>query len=213
MKILKHHNLTRKWYNLTGMIPTTSITLLKDLARGAESVRWAEFYRTYEEPMRGFLRTRFPSVEEDDAIQETMAALVTALPDYHSTPDEHRHFRNYLMGILKHKAADLLKRQTRESETRMGLKNEPMQKREKAEEDAEENEWRFAAMESAVEQLMADPSINPRTREIFRHVALLHEPAADVARLFGVSRNNVDQVKNRLIRRLSERIAAMTAAV
>ena len=201
--------LHKKWYNFTDMIPTTSITLLKDLARGAESVRWAEFYRTYEEPMRGFLRTRFPSVEADDAIQETMAALVTALPDYHSTPDEHRHFRNYLMGILKHKAADLLKRQTRESETLLGLKNEPRQKREQA----EENEWRFAAMEAAVEQLMADPSINPRTREIFRHVALQHEPAADVAQLFGVSRNNVDQIKNRLIRRLSEMVAAMTDAV
>ena len=195
------------------MIPKTSITLLKDLARGADSVRWAEFYCTYEEPMRGFLRTRFPSVEEDDAIQETMAALVTALPDYHATPDEHRHFRNYLMGILKHKAADLLKRQTRESETRMGLKYEPGQKREQAEEGAEENEWRFAAMEAAVEQLMANPSINPRTREIFRHVALQHEPAAEVAQLFGVSRNNVDQIKNRLVRRLSDMVAAMTDAV
>ena len=68
-------------------------------------------------------------------------------------------------------------------------------------------------MEAAVEQLMADPSINPRTREIFRHVAMQHEPASDVAQLFGVSRNNVDQVKNRLIRRLSEMVAAMTAAV
>ena len=202
-----------KWYNFTGMIPTTSITLLKDLASGAAGARWTEFYRVYEEPMRGFLRTRFPSVEEDDAIQETMSALAQALPDYRCTPDEKRHFRNYLMGILKHKAADLLKRQVRESETRMGLKNEPRQKREQAEEDAEENEWRFAAMESAVEQLMADPSINPRTREIFRHVALLHESAADVARLFGVSRNNVDQIKNRLVRRLSEMVAAMTAAV
>ena len=195
------------------MIPTTSITLLKDLASGAAGVRWTEFYRVYEEPMRGFLRIKFPSVEADDAIQETMSALAQALPDYRCTPDEKRHFRNYLMGILKHKAADLLKRQTRESETRMGLKNAPRQKREQAEEDAEENEWRFAAMEAAVEQLMADPSINPRTREIFRHVALRHEPAADVARLFGVSRNNVDQIKNRLIRRLSEMVAAMTDAV
>ena len=202
-----------KWYNVPGMIPTTSITLLKDLASGAANARWAEFYRAYEEPMRGFLHAKFPSVEPDDAIQETMVALAQALPDYHYTPDEHRHFRNYLTGILKHKAADLLKQQTRESETRMGLKNEPRQKREQAEEDAEENEWRFAAMESAVEQLMADPSINPRTREIFRHVALLHEPAADVARLFGVSRNNVDQIKNRLVRRLADMVAAMTSAV
>ena len=195
------------------MIPTTSITLLKDLARGAASARWAEFYRTYEEPMRGFLRSRFPSLEQDDVLQETMAALVKVLPDYRCTPDEHRHFRNYLMGILKHKAADHLKRQVRESDARTGLKNEPKRRTADAADEAEEREWRFAAMEAAVEQLMADPSITPRTREIFRHVALLHEPAADVAALFGVSRNNVDQIKNRLIRRLSEMIDVMTDAV
>lgn len=191
------------------MIPTTSITLLKDLANGAAGVRWAEFYRVYEEPMRGFLHAKFPSVEPDDAIQETMAALVKALPDYRCTPDEHRHFRNYLMGILKHKAADLLKRQVRESNARTALRDDGAP----AADVSEDEEWKFAAMEAAVEQLMADPSINPRTREIFRHVALKHEPAADVARLFGVSRNNVDQIKNRLIRRLSEMVAAMTDAV
>ena len=198
-----------KWYNFTGMIPTTSITLLKDLASGAANARWAEFYRAYEEPMRGFLRAKFPSVEPDDAIQETMAALAQALPDYHHTPDEKRHFRNYLMGILKHKAADLLKQQVRESNARTAMRVDDAS----ADGDAEETEWKFDAMEAAVEQLMSDESVNPRTREIFRHVALLHEPAAEVARLFGVSRNNVDQIKNRLIRRLSETVAAMTDAV
>ena len=191
------------------MVPTTSITLLKDLASGAANARWAEFYRAYEEPMRGFLRAKFPSVEPDDAIQETMAALAQALPDYHHTPDEKRHFRNYLMGILKHKAADLLKQQVRESNVRTAMRVDDAS----ADGDAEETEWKFDAMEAAVEQLMSDESVNPRTREIFRHVALLHEPAAEVARLFGVSRNNVDQIKNRLIRRLSETVAAMTDAV
>ena len=190
-------------------IPATSITLLKALADDATSARWAEFYQTYEKPMRGFLRQRFPSLEPDDAIQETMAALAQALPNYRRTPDERRHFRNYLMGILKHKAADLLRRQSRESDLRSAMRNEPAPK----EDAATEAEWRFAAMETAVEQLMADPSINPRTREIFRHVALLHEPAADVAQLFGISRNNVDQIKNRLVRRLSGMVAAMTDAV
>ena len=187
-------------------IPTTSITLLKDLASGAAGVRWAEFYRVYNEPMRGFLRAKFPSVEAEDAIQETMAALAQALPDYRCTPDRKLHFRNYLMGILKHKAADLLKRQVRESNARTALRGEPTD-----ESATETEEWKFAAMEAAVEQLMADPSINPRTREIFRHVALQHEPAAEVAQLFGVSRNNVDQIKNRLIRRLSEMVTSMLA--
>ena len=192
----------------TSPLPTTSITLLKDLANNTASARWAEFYRVYKGPMSGFIKSRFPSVEPDDAIQETMAALVKAIPNYCSTPDEHHHFRNYLMGILKHKATDILVRQSREANARTKLENEPPPCN-----DEEEKKWRLAAMNAAVEQLMADPAVNPRTREIFRHVALRHEPAADVAQLFGVSRNNVDQIKNRLIRRLSEMVAAMTDAV
>ena len=199
-----------KWYNLSvSQIPTTSITLLKDLASGAASARWTEFYRVYEEPMRGFLQARFPSVEADDAIQETMAALARALPDYHRTPDEKRHFRNYLMGILKHKAADLLKLQSRESNARAAFHDEPS-----ADEGAaEEREWRFAAMEAAVEQLMSDPTINARTREVFRHVALQHEPAEAVALQFGITRNNVDQIKKRLIGKLSDLVRLMTETV
>ena len=199
-----------KWYNLhVSQIPTTSISLLKDLASGAASARWTEFYRVYEKPMRGFLQSRFPSVEADDAIQETMAALARALPDYHCTPDVKRHFRNYLMGILKHKAADILKRQSRESNARAALHDEPS-----ADEGAaEEREWRFAAMEAAVEQLMSDPTINARTREVFRHVALQHEPAEAVALQFGITRNNVDQIKKRLIGKLSDLVRLMTETV
>jgi RNA polymerase sigma factor (sigma-70 family) len=186
----------------------TSISLLKAIANDTATVRWTEFFIKYEPVMRSYLTAHYPSLDHDDIIQETMRSLVDKLPDYRYTPDEKRHFRNYLMGILKHKAADLLKRQVRESNARAALRGDDASAI-----SEEDEEWKFAAMESAVEQLMADPSINPRTREIFRHVALLHESAADVARLFGVSRNNVDQIKNRLIRRLSEMVAAMTAAV
>ena len=70
--------------------------------------------RIYEEPMRAFLRVRFPSVDADDVLQETLIALTKRMPGYHYTPDSNGHFRSYLMGILKHKAEDALRRETRE---------------------------------------------------------------------------------------------------
>ena len=84
--------------------PVTSITLLKGLSSGTDNARWAEFFRIYEQPMRSFLQSRFPTVDADDAIQETMVALTLRMPDYHYTPDRNGHFHNYLTGILKHKA-------------------------------------------------------------------------------------------------------------
>ena len=99
-------------------VPATSVSLLRDIASGTENARWAEFVRIYEEPMRAFLAARFPSVEADDVLQETMIALMRVMPDYHYTPDGNRHFRNYLVGILKHKAEDAIRRQSRESDRR-----------------------------------------------------------------------------------------------
>ena len=187
--------------------PVTSITLLKSLASGTDNARWAEFFRIYEEPMRSFLSARFPSVDADDAIQETMVALMRRMPDYHYTPDSNGHFHNYLTGILKHKAEDALRREARESGKRDKLK-------ERGAADApreDPDDWKLAAMNAALEQLLSDESVNARAREVFRHVALMHEPPAEVAAAFGISRTNVDQIKRRMVQRLSVLVSSMTA--
>ena len=187
--------------------PVTSITLLKSLASGTDNARWAEFFRIYEQPMRSFLSARFPTVDADDAIQETMVALMRRIPDYHYTPDSNGHFHNYLTGILKHKAEDALRREARESGKRDKLK-------ERGAADApreDPDDWKLAAMNAALEQLLSDESVNARAREVFRHVALMHEPPAEVAAAFGISRTNVDQIKRRMVQRLSVLVSSMTA--
>ena len=189
--------------------------MLKAMSGDASSVRWAEFFGKYEAAMRGFLRSRFPAVDQDDAIQDTMVALMKALPDYHYTPDEKGHFRNYLMGILSHKALDMLQKNAKQNSIRAELKRRRDSEHHahaalRAEED---EEWMASAMEAAVEQLMSDPKINPATREVFRHVALMHERPESVSEQFGISRNNVDQIKNRMIRKLTEMTRAMTDGI
>ena len=96
-------------------LPATSITLLKALSGESDSARWTEFFRKYEGPMRAFLAARYPSVEADDVIQETLKALAKRLPNYHYVPDEKGHFHNYLMGIVRHKADDAIRAQAREA--------------------------------------------------------------------------------------------------
>ena len=187
--------------------PVTSITLLKSLASGTDSARWAEFFRIYEQPMRSFLSARFPSVDADDAIQETMVALMRRMPDYHYTPDSNGHFHNYLTGILKHKAEDALRREARESGKRDKLKERGAADAPREDPDG----WKLAAMNAALEQLLSDESVNARAREVFRHVALMHEPPAEVAAAFGISRTNVDQIKRRMVQRLSILVSSMTA--
>ena len=189
-------------------VPKTSVSLLKAISDGTASVRWTEFCRRYEPAMRGFLHERFPSVEADDVIQETLLALMKAMPEYHYTPDSKGHFHNYLMGIVKHKALDAIRRNALLSSLRSGIAQEEGLRTVVTEED---DSWKMAAMEAAMEQLMSDDSIAASTREVFRHVALMNESPEDVARQFGITRNNVDQIKSRMIGKLSALVSSMTA--
>ena len=189
-------------------VPKTSVSLLKDISDGTASVRWTEFYRRYEPAMRGFLHERFPSVEADDVIQETLLALMKAMPEYHYTPDSKGHFHNYLMGIVKHKALDAIRRNASFSSLRSDLAQEDGLRTAALEED---DSWKMAAMEAAMDQLMSDDSITASTREVFRHVALMNESPDGVALQFGITRNNVDQIKSRMIGKLSALVSSMTA--
>lgn len=196
-------------------IPPTSVTLLKDLSGDATSVRWTEFHDKYAGPMRAYLRTHYPSVEADDVIQETLLALLKCLPRYRYVPDEHGYFHNYLMGIVKHKAEDALRRMRNFTGIKDKFAKEnagQTQPFRLPDDDADQAAWRNAAKEAALQQLLADDSILPSTREIFRHVAIMHEKPADVAQRFGITRNNVDQIKARMIARLKDLVTAMTTA-
>lgn len=181
-------------------LPMTSVTLLKSLSADTASGRWADFLKIYEKPMRGFIAARFPSLasDADDVLQEALVALMKALPDYRYVPDGQGHFRNYLMGIVKHKATDALRKRAAESDKRTRAAEEG---REASDED---DAWRRSAMEVALAQLFADKSLSQRNLEIFRHVAVLHESPESVAALFGVTRGNVDVIKKRLVDRLAE---------
>lgn len=198
-------------------IPTTSVTLLKDLSDDATSVRWTEFHDKYADSMRAFMRSHYPAIEAEDVLQETFAALVNCLPRYQYVPDEHGHFRNYLLGIVKHKAEDARRRQAKDSVVKAELAEEEARRSasassRQAASRAEDAAWEKSVMEAALEQLLADDSISAATREVFRHVALMHEKPADVARAFGIMRNNVDQIKARLIARLKNLVREMSAA-
>ena len=190
-------------------VPLTSVTLLKAIADDATSARWTEFHNAYVPLMRGYLHEHFPSLEADDIIQEALIALVRRLPNYHYTPDEKGHFRNYLIGIVHNKAIDALERDKRERDARKGSRHE--QTIRASERPTKDDAWREVVFNVAVDQLMADTSISPRTRAVFQHVALLHEPPDAVAAQFGITRNNVDQIKSRLIDHLAELVAAMSA--
>lgn len=208
-------------------IPTTSTTLLRDLANDSQHARWAEFVTRYRPMMEAFMRERFPSLDADDVIQETLIAVCTALPSYRYVPEEKGYFHNYLTGILRNKALRQLHKEQRQAEiademrrsrgdvpqcmANGGRARSPSAPQ-SAIQAADEQAWRVTLVEIALQQLMSDESIQSRTRQVFLRVVVNGEKPEAVAAAFGITCNGVYLIKNRMMPRLQKIVAALEKA-
>ena len=196
-------------------VPTTSTRLLRDLAADRESLRWNDFVHRYRPMMLAFVQQRFPylSDEAEDLAQETFSALAESLPDYRYDPGELGSFHNYLTGILRNRACRALRRRAQESRSVEAAADLARADAAEVRRDEEElRRWRDAVCDIALRQLLSDPAVQERTKEVFRRTVVAGESPAAVAEAFGMERNAVDQIKNRMMRRLREIVAALAAA-
>ena len=179
-------------------VPTTSTTLLRDIAQDSSHTRWNEFVLRYRPMMEAFMREHFPSVEADDIIQETLIALCKVLPSYSYAPDEKWHFRNYLTGILRNKALAALRKQRKQADLVDEIRCDGVIT------SADELSYRESVFEIALRQFLADETVADRTKRIFERVAINGESPETVAASFKMKRHAVDQAKSRAMSRLRE---------
>jgi len=180
--------------------------MLKQIAGASEHPRWGEFAAKYRPMMEAYARERFPGVEADDLIQETLLGVMRALPDYVAREDRKGAFHNFLTGVLRHKAVDALRRQGRRAEAEAlaaahGGGDADAGAGTGADPGAE---WRRTVYAVALGQLMGNPRLGDRSKQIFLRTAMRGEKAAEVAASLGVERRIVDQTKSRMTARLRE---------
>lgn len=195
-------------------VPATSVSLLKVLGEDPQSPRWTEFFNKYESTMRGYLFKKFPKVDADEVINDTLLALVKELPVYTYDPDVKGHFRNYLIGIVRFKAIAKVKKVSRDAKLKEEMEARALLEweYEKQSYSVDLRNWRHEAYEVALAQFLADPNLSPRDKEIFKRVAVEDEAPDAVAKDFGIKRNNVDQIKARMLAKFKE-LALRYAAV
>ena len=194
-------------------VPTTSKTLLRDLGADARSPRWAEFVARYRPMMESFLAARYPSLaqESDDLVQETLLALLRALPDYRYVPDEQGSFHNYLTGILRNKARRECEKRARDKASRDAAAA-AFAAGSDAAHDARIADWQKSVYEIAMRELLSDDSIHQRSKQIFLRLSVDGMSPTEVASAYGVERNAVDKIKSRMIARLREIVASLEGA-
>ena len=186
----------------TSQVPDTSTTLLRDVA-DSQHARWTVFYSRYQPMMQAYLRERFPSLDAEDVVQETFAALAKILPDHKYDPEKKGAFHNFLTGVLRNKALCALDASRRQMaiEERMQLATTVNGK---SVHEQSYRDWRENLFEVALQQLLADESIHDRTKQAFIRTAINGESIEVVADSLGVQRNTVDCMRSRTLQQLRE---------
>ena len=193
-------------------VPETSTTLLRQLAADTQHVRWGEFVRRYRPMMEDYLRRHFPGLEAEDVVSETLIALVDVLKNYRYAPDETGSFHNYLTGILKLKALHCHKMAERQAKSVAAI-SDSVKSADDQVASVEEQEWKETVFAIAVRQLLADETIQNRTKQVFLRVAINHESPDAVADSLGIKRNAVDQMKSRMMTKLREIVESLKSVV
>lgn len=201
-------------------VPETSSTMLRDLANGADSARWTEFVDLYTPVLVYWLNCLrngpLPSLAPDmfdDIVQETMVSLMKLFPQRSYDRGKAR-FRTLLWTILRRRAMDFLSDSDRdvlrfmpeesiEGLQEIGRLDAPDPSGDDAGRRLRDDLWRLI-----VDRVFAESNFSGRSKAIFtRHVA--GESLTDLAREFGMDRNAAYQLKNRIMKKLTEKARAL----
>ena len=186
----------------------TSSPLVAAIMGDAHSAKWTEFVNMFDPILREYSAATFPDLDADDLVQETFCALIEKMPRYQYDPEANGLFRNYLIGILRHKAfAVYRKRKQQDDAASIWLDVHAEQSASPVEQ--ERDAFKQAAMELALRGFFANPRITNQSKQIFRKVAIEGQRPADVAAAFGVTRDVVDQVRSRMNARLRKIVARL----
>ncbi len=197
---------------------TTRASLLEELGEGGRERAWEEFYTRYWGViMRYAQKLGLEAQDAEDVLQETMVTLMRVLPEFEYDRGRGR-FRNFLLTIVHRKSLAALRRARRRCEIPLesedsGGSGLELSRRIASDcsgpERSDEMAWRQSVMEEAVQRLRRDGGIREETLGVFVACVLEGRPVPEVAASFGVSRNNVYQIKNRMMRRLKEEIEGL----
>ena len=187
-------------------IPKTSVALLNAIKASSDSQRWNDFYRLYQPMLAALINSKYKhglsSFDVDEIIQLTMIAFMKKVPTYTYNPMVDGAFHSYLLVMAKNTALSYRRKLKNESKKRANFKDEFDVLHNAGKLTTDDKQLADIA-KIAVHQVLSDESINVRDREIFKRTTAGESPEL-VAAAFGITRNNVDQIKARIMRKVRE---------
>ena len=185
--------------------PTTSETLLRDLAARPDSPRTEEFARLYEPVLRRYVAASrighapIQPADRDDLVQEVFLAVRSALPGFRYVPGRSS-FRAYLRRAVRNA---VLRLQRRPAPVPPALADARPAAPSAA---GDESETQLRIWTLALARVFRSGRFSPNTQAVFRRVALEGESPATVGREFKLKPNAVYQIRNRILRAVRDEL-------
>ncbi len=188
---------------------TTRSSVLAAVADTGNEAAWRRLFDLYAGFVYSIARSRgLNETDADDIVQVVFADLARNLPTFRYDRAKGR-FRSYLTGLVGWRVMDRFKAGRREAELKAGFWNEALAAAAGADHAFAEREWQSAAMEEALRRMK--PDVKPDHYAAFVASAVEGQDTETVTNLYGITRDNLYQIRNRLTARLRETVAQVLA--
>ena len=204
--------------------PTTSTTLLANLAEresGIDQAEWNRFFALYYPVMLEFARARGAGDDSEDVVQEVLADLVKVFQSGRYVRGKGR-FKSYLATMLRNELISRFRRMQAKSRIidgnagahassdivsqcslRSGDMRTPLPAPLAAPSDDDVPAWNLARHRVAVEHVLTKTAISEQSRRIYRELLATGDSCAKVARRMNLPAATVRQVKSRVSRMIA----------
>ena len=187
---------------------STRSSVLRAVADTENEAAWQRLFDLYAGFIFSIARSKGLKPEDaDDIVQVVFTDLTRNLPTFQYDRSKGR-FRSYLAGLVHWRVTDRLKAGKRDMELMASFEEES---KATAAGDAafEEREWQAAAMEEALRRIK--PDVRPEHYAAFVASTVEGQDTETVMRLYGLSRDNLYQIRKRLTAKLRETVEQVLA--
>ena len=188
---------------------STRSSVLRAVANTENEAAWRRLFDLYAGFVFSIARSKgLNDADADDIVQVVFTDLARNLPTFQYDRAKGR-FRSYLAGLVHWRVTDRLKAGKRNMELMASFEEESKSTIAAGDAAFEEREWQSAALEEALRRIK--PDVRPEHYAAFIASTVEGQDTETVMRLYGLSRDNLYQIRKRLTERLRETTAAVLA--
>ena len=185
---------------------STRSSVLRAVANTENEAAWQRLFDLYAGFVFSIARSKgLNDADADDIVQVVFTDLARNLPTFQYDRAKGK-FRAYLSGLVNWRVMDKLKVGKRDADLKASFWEEA--KAASSDDNGfAEREWQAAALEEALRRIK--PDVNPEHYAAFVASAIEGQDTETVMRFYGISSDNLYQIRKRLTAKLRETVASV----